>query len=162
MGIKWTVSFRQIDTMVQKTILKWFSYQKFKKTKSAIFPLYFWVNSFVNENIKLAIGFKSKWALFCIFFIVFVNYNRIYMSGIEIQKFLIFNPPYCLRVHVKYHGIFFILTEITNNAITGSNHSRTNCWCFFSFILIWIVCAVDEILLHFLCLLIWMASISGR
>ena len=40
---------------------------------------------------------------------------------------------HCVRVQVKFHGIYVIVTEITSYAIAGSNHSRTNCWFFSSF-----------------------------
>ena len=50
MGIKRTVSIRQIDLWDSEQ-LDWNKIkQKMQKTEISIFPMYFWANSFVKKN----------------------------------------------------------------------------------------------------------------
>ena len=54
MGIKRTVSIRQIDLWVIEPLESKKMKQKMQKTEMSIFPMYFWANSFVILKGKIA------------------------------------------------------------------------------------------------------------
>ena len=53
MGIKRTVSIRQIDLWVIEPLKSGKMKQKMQKTEMSIFPLYFWTNTFVKMTAIL-------------------------------------------------------------------------------------------------------------
>ena len=52
MGIKRTVSIKQIDLWGSEPLEPKKIKQKMQKTGMSIFPMYFWANSFVKNNRK--------------------------------------------------------------------------------------------------------------
>ena len=52
MGIKTTVSIRQIDLWGSDPLESNKMKQKMQNTEMSIFPMYFWANSFVKKNRK--------------------------------------------------------------------------------------------------------------
>ena len=64
MGIKRTVSTRQIDLWVSETLESKKMKQKMQKTEMSIFPMYFWANSFVNQKVHFYQLRRHFWNFF--------------------------------------------------------------------------------------------------
>ena len=123
MGIKWTVSIRQIDLRVSKVLDKYNFFQKMPKTETTKFSLYFLANSFVFEKCREPPPNDDQ--SFCKFVCPLIRYHKTSENKIEtLDQWPCLNKHF-LVARVKpmtFYGIWWQMThDIAWHVINYSN-----------------------------------------